>query len=142
MQAHNHHQNLKILQQQTSSGVDVPSWAYSTLPAQTHKTQHQHQKKAAPLKLNPWQKAWRPFHELINPTMIEPEQYSAHSYAFYNTAYSSQFQPFPKIVSTSGNFATLPVQYSAAQYSFMNPVMNHLNHPCEPPVVSARRDCF
>jgi hypothetical protein len=68
-----------------------------------------------------WQDAWRPLFTRINPTYIEPEQYSIESYAYYQQAYNAGFMPMPNLVSSSGLFATLPVQYYKGQYSYVNP---------------------
>jgi hypothetical protein len=88
---------------------NVPTWAVATPINRSTKS-----RQAGGLVLQPWQSAWRPYHLSINPQMIEPEHYSANSYTYYNMAHNSQYQPFPKLVSSSGRFATTPVNLTQA----------------------------
>jgi hypothetical protein len=69
----------------------------------------------------PYQDAHVPLNEMINPVRIAPEDYSIGSYSYYNAAFNSQSQPTPQIVSSSGRFATIPVNYSRGMYSWVNP---------------------
>jgi len=72
-------------------------------------------------KIHYYQDAWRPLFTRVNPVVIEPEQYSLGSYAFYQQAYNAAFMPRPNHVSSSGRYATAPVQYHKGQYSYSNP---------------------
>jgi len=127
--------NTGILSATRAAGIAVPSWAVATLPVQQPATAYTKAVSAdaraagglvtpSGAVVRPWQSAWRPYHVGVNPLRIEPEQHSANSYAYYDTAFNSQYQPFPKVVSTSGRFATIPVQYGREQYSYLNPVAN------------------
>ena len=131
--------NVMFLQNANNTGVNVPPWAIRTipehaLPADTYAVsatspQTRSRRDGGLLMdtgqvIQPYQSAWRPFNLRVNPLRVEPEQHSANSFAYYNTAFNSQYQPFPKLISSSGNFAMEPVQYGKGLYSFMNPVAN------------------
>ena len=68
-----------------------------------------------------WQDSWVPWNTRINPILVEPEQFSLESYAFYQQAYNAGFMPVRNCASTSGQYATLPIQYHAGQYAYRNP---------------------
>uniref|UniRef100_A0A6C0BQC9 Uncharacterized protein n=1 Tax=viral metagenome TaxID=1070528 RepID=A0A6C0BQC9_9ZZZZ len=72
-------------------------------------------------RVNFYQDSWVPWNTRINPLRIEPEQYPTDSYAYYQTAYNAGFMPIPNLVSSSGHFATLPVQYMHGDYTYTNP---------------------
>lgn len=121
--------SLATLSQNKAVGMDVPHWALATLPPGGKNAAKCDPKARAcggrvtpsGQIMYPWRSAWRPWGLSPNPNRIMPEQHSVRSYAYYNTAYNSQFQPNPRSVSSSGRFATTPVQYSMGAYTFVNP---------------------
>jgi hypothetical protein len=117
-------------------GIYVPSWAKRTIPKNVPS---QAMQSAVIGKQNPtlrsaggyhmpsgrvvlpYQDTLVPLNEKINPVQIEPEMYPVNGYAYYNMAFNSQSQPTPQIVSSSGRFATVPVNYSQGMYAWVNP---------------------
>ena len=124
------------IQQIKSEGIYLPSWATQTLPQSayalatptptfTHKSTALRAIGGTTIpsgkRVMHYQDALVPFNEKINTLRIEPEQYSPYGYAYYNTAFNSQYQPTPKKRSSSSRFATIPVQYSRGMFNWMNP---------------------
>lgn len=129
---------LQQIQNIANQGIDVPNWAMRTLPLDpsqslanpTASLVHSDSNIARGLGgsmmpsgqiVQPYQDRWVPMNERINPVFIEPEQYSAQSYTYFNTAFNSRTQPTPKIASSSHRFATIPVNYSRGDYNDLNP---------------------
>ena len=131
---------MEPLVQDIYEGIDVAPWAVRTIPPLVNAARLQDAnypaKRGRGLAATrpyggmrmpsgrmvlPYQDAWMPQNEMINPVRIEPEQFSANNYSYYNTAFTSQFQPTPRIISSSGRFATIPVNYARGMYSYVNP---------------------
>ena len=119
------------------SGIYTPLWAFGTVPQGSPEfTMKRAIIHGNPALRNlggmeepdgqhvfPYQDTNVPLQERVNPVRIMPEQYSSRNYAYYNTAYNSRTQPSPRIVSQSGRFGTIPVNYESGMYSWVNPTI-------------------
>ena len=118
-------------------GIFVPQWAFGSIPTNAHEVNIQRAvlhgnpalrnfggtEEPDGRTILPYQDTNVPLQERVNPVRIMPEQYSSLNYAYFNTAFNSRYQPSPGIVSKSGLFATVPVNYKSGQYSWANPTI-------------------